>query len=254
MNLIILEENDRIEKDTFKLSGQRAEHIRKVLKLELNDCFEVGQVNGNQGTATIIEDNSKKIVIKCSWFTKKLNIKPEIDLICALPRPQTLKDLLQTAATMQIRRVHLINANRVEVCYFSASVMQEEIIKKNLLKGLSQGKATRLPEICIHKRFKVFFSQTLPKILEKEDGKFNKIILTPETDESLSIESVENNTNSIVAIGPEGGWVPFEIEFMRKFGFSPYSLGPWPLRVENAAVAAVSQIELIQNLRSKHFK
>ena len=39
---------------------------------------------------------------------------------------------------------------------------------------------------------------------------------------------------AVVAIGPEGGWVPFEVELLEAHGFRPFSLGPRILRVETA--------------------
>jgi RsmE family RNA methyltransferase len=38
----------------------------------------------------------------------------------------------------------------------------------------------------------------------------------------------------VVAIGPEGGWVPFEIELLRANRFEAFTLGPRILRVEVA--------------------
>ena len=48
-----------------------------------------------------------------------------------------------------------------------------------------------------------------------------------------------------IAIGPEGGWVPFEIEIMKNIGFQSIHLGPWTLRVEHAVTAALAQIILL---------
>ncbi|NIP44236.1 MAG: RNA methyltransferase, partial [candidate division Zixibacteria bacterium] len=49
----------------------------------------------------------------------------------------------------------------------------------------------------------------------------------------------------LLAIGPEGGWVPFEIEMMQNHGFQKCTLGRWILRVEHAVTASLSQIEMI---------
>lgn len=43
-------------------------------------------------------------------------------------------------------------------------------------------------------------------------------------------------------IGPEGGWSPDEVEFARKNGCELVSLGPRILRMETAALVAISQI------------
>src|SRR5205823_2651848 len=47
---------------------------------------------------------------------------------------------------------------------------------------------------------------------------------------------------AVVAIGPEGGWVPFEIDLLRGRGFTPFTLGPRPLRVEVALPYALGML------------
>ena len=47
---------------------------------------------------------------------------------------------------------------------------------------------------------------------------------------------------ALLAVGPEGGWVPFEIELFRQRGFAPFSLGPRPLRVEVAVAYALGAL------------
>ena len=49
----------------------------------------------------------------------------------------------------------------------------------------------------------------------------------------------------LLAIGPEGGWNDFELNFMEDFGFDKYKLTQSILRVENAVTASIAQIELM---------
>lgn len=50
----------------------------------------------------------------------------------------------------------------------------------------------------------------------------------------------------LIAIGPEGGFSPSEIEFLTQAGFKPWSLGPIILRAETAALAALAVISCAQ--------
>ncbi len=49
-------------------------------------------------------------------------------------------------------------------------------------------------------------------------------------------------TRGVVAIGPEGGWTPTELEAACAAGWHPIGLGPMILRVETAALAATSRL------------
>jgi RsmE family RNA methyltransferase len=45
-----------------------------------------------------------------------------------------------------------------------------------------------------------------------------------------------------LAIGPEGGFVPFEIDLLSRQGFQSVHLGPRPLRVETAVPALLGRL------------
>jgi RsmE family RNA methyltransferase len=45
-----------------------------------------------------------------------------------------------------------------------------------------------------------------------------------------------------LAIGPEGGFIPYEIDKLRELGFSPFALGERILRVETAVTAILAKL------------
>lgn len=244
MNLIILHKSEQ-ENDLFRLTDARAIHIKQILRSNTGDIIEIGIINGPQGKAKIVNINDSEVVIKPLELTELPDPKPTIDLICALPRPQTLKKVLIISATMGVRNLYLIRANRVEKSYFHSPLLQPENYKPFLIEGLSQGKNTRLPIVSIHDRFKKFFENQLPLIVE------NAALLLPDKDSLINLNNIYSNTISslVVAIGPEGGWVPFELELMEGLGFQKFTLGRWVLRVESAITGVLNQIELVEMTR-----
>ena len=50
-----------------------------------------------------------------------------------------------------------------------------------------------------------------------------------------------------MAVGPDGGWVPFEAELLEAHGFRPFSLGPRILRVETAVPVLLGQLALLKH-------
>ncbi|MBN1212827.1 MAG: 16S rRNA (uracil(1498)-N(3))-methyltransferase [candidate division Zixibacteria bacterium] len=245
MNLIILTDSDKLDDTRYLLQDYRAEHIRTVLKLEAGGSFEIGLLNGPRGRAVIEKISAKDITVRVENLE---NIPPPeltVDLICALPRPQTLKKVLFTSAMMGVRSLHLIRANRVEKSYFQSPLLEPENYVPHLIEGLSQGKLTRLPEVVVHDRFKVFFEDTLPGLERNSDIKLVKLAADPEAKGDLGEIMDKKASWLLFAIGPEGGWVPFEIETMEKTGFRRFTLGRWLLRVEHAVTATLSQLELL---------
>ncbi len=251
MNLIILNDSDDIGSGRYRLVDHRAEHIRSVLNASVGETVEIGLLNGPAGVARIEEVTSEGVVLICGPLEKMADPTPAIDLVCALPRPQTLKRLLATSAMMGVRRLHLVRANRVEKSYFQSPLLMPENYTPYLIEGLSQGKLTRLPEVAIHDRFRVFFEDTLPAQVAAaaEENAAPPIRLLPDPESTRGLDRLfDRDTNSwvLLAVGPEGGWVPFEIELMESVGFRRFTLGRFVLRVEHAVTAALAQLELLR--------
>jgi len=245
LNLLILTEQDRVTDQFFAVSGRRRRHIINVLHAGQGDTLAVGLVDGPAGSGTIERFEKGKVVLNCTWQDEVVIYGPEIELICALPRPQTLKKVLQTAAAMAVSNIHIINANRVEQCYFNSTAMTDESIRQNLLEGLSQGKITRLPKVHINPRYRCFIEEVLPRRIAAQPGRPLKLVADVDSETYINRSLLINRPRIYLAIGPEGGWVPFELEIMRQQGFVPITMGHWPLRVENAVVAALAQAKLV---------
>lgn len=247
MNLILLTESDRLDHHSWCLHGPRAVHIRTVLRATEGDIIQIGLLNGPAGTARVARITDDHVLLDSPSLAPLPEPSPTIDLVCALPRPQTLKKILFTSAMMGVRRLCLIRANRVEKSYFNSPLLKPENYSPFLHEGLSQGKLTRLPEITLHDRFKPFFEDTLTALDRIEPTA--PLRLLPDLDTPVMLDTLLNRARPIrlvIAIGPEGGWVPFEIDLMTAIGFQPFSLGRYILRVEHAVTAVLSQVELLR--------
>lgn len=242
MNLIILSEPER-DGNRFTLTDERAEHIRSVLKLGVGDTVEIGVINGPAGTAIIESVTKTSVCLNVDRLTGYREPFPLVDLIVALPRPQTLKKVLWICGTMGVHRLHLIRANRVEKSYYDSPLLETGNYEKYLIDGMSQGKQTRKPEVYIHERFKPFFEDHLPNLDRNEKTPSVRLLCEMDTMASLSHRVSDPSNRLLIAVGPEGGWVPFETELMTANGFVPFSLGRWVLRVESAVTAALAQVE-----------
>jgi len=210
----------------------------------------VGLLNGPLGQAAITGISEDEVTLQVGELAEQPAPLPAIDLICALPRPQTLKKVLITAGMMGVRRLDLIRANRVEKSYYQSPLLEPDNFTEFLIEGISQGKHTRLPLVEIHERFRKFFEDTLPDREMVQSPQSLRLVADVEAPNHLG-ELYRKETNHILlAVGPEGGWVPFEIDLMRSIEFDPVSLGRWTLRVENAVNSALGQIELMRAMNS----
>jgi len=263
MNLIILTEKDSRGAGRYAVSDSRAEHIRSILKLSTGDTVEIGMLDGPVGIATIESIDFSSVTLTVEETQLAPQSFPSIDIICAVPRPQTLKKVLLTSAMMGVRNLHLVRANRTEKSYLQSPLMSAEQQEPFLLEGLSQGKRTHIPQVTLHPLFRPFVEDTWPSVMSRDYpdniDDLDKVANTDNADNTPTLLLADMDTTTpmsvitalrsaaqvVVAIGPEGGWIDYEVEHFTRLGFIPFCLGPWVLRVENALTAALAQVSLV---------
>jgi RsmE family RNA methyltransferase len=244
MNLILLHPQELTDHHVT-LTGRRAEHIRKILRGTIGDSLRVGVLGGLLGTGCIQEINGKSVVLQVNLTTQPASLPPT-DLILAVPRPIMLKRVLAQAASMGVDRIFLTNANRVEKSFFSSTLIQNNAFTEPLCLGLEQAIDTRLPEISVHSRFRPFVEDLLPELLH--DCPI-RLLAHPEGDQTIAQAAGKLLAQrAVLAIGPEGGWVDFEVQRFKEQGFIPFSLGARILRVDTAVPALLAQLSLLRQL------
>jgi len=235
MNLILLFKDDFTDgSNKVRLGGRRLKHVLQVHRAKAGDELCVGLEGSSIGTGTVTHIDYN--VLEMDIELKKRPPAPlPLTLVLALPRPKVLKRVLFSASAMGIKKIFLINSFRVEKSFWQSPVLDGKSLKEQLVLGLEQAKDTMLPEIFLRKRFKPFVEDELPDIA----GETFKIVAHP-----TAPEQCPRNTGSPVclAIGPEGGFIPYEIEKLVQVGFSPVNLGERILSVETAVPFLISRL------------
>ncbi len=234
MNLLLLHPDDLRPDGKAVIADRRLQHMLKVQRVTTGQQLRAGLLNGMMGQATVEHLDSTQALLDLQ-LDQPAPPKLPLTLILALPRPKMLKRTLQTIASMGVARLVLVNSFRVEKSFWQTPWLEPANIREQLLLGLEQACDTVLPEVILEKRFKPFVEDRLPGLsadslkLVAHPGGF------PECPRALS----EPTT---LAIGPEGGWIPYEVEMLRTAGFQPVQLGPRILRVETAVPALIARL------------
>lgn len=224
MNLLLLAPDELSADGTARLSGERLRHLREVLGVRAGSTLRAGVLGGDVGTAEILALNETEAVLR-PVLDRPPPPRPGIDLVLALPRPKALRRILAASASMGIDCLVLLAAARVEKSYLASPVLQLDRIRKHLLDGLEQAQDTVLPEVHLEPRFRHFVEDRMDALL----GPGERWLLHP-GDEGPRSPSDEGRL--ALAIGPEGGWVPFERELLQARGFRPLGFGSRTLRTE----------------------
>jgi RsmE family RNA methyltransferase len=225
LNLLLLDDADFREDGTAVLKGRAARHVLEVLRAAPGDVLRVGRLGGLVGTAEVLRADKERVLLRVQLDAQPPQ-RPGVDVLLALPRPKVLRRLLASAAALGVDRLLLLNAAKVEKSYFASPVLTAARAQAALRDGLEQAKDTRAPEVHVFKRFRPFVEDTLEGLL----GPSLRLLL--DASPSAQAQHVAAGQRVVLAIGPEGGWVPFEIELLLARGFVPLSFGPRTLRVE----------------------
>ncbi|WP_415893595.1 16S rRNA (uracil(1498)-N(3))-methyltransferase [Neptuniibacter sp. PT8_73] len=232
MNLILINTADFVASDTAVLKDHRFEHIRSVHKPEIGALLNVGLLNGTTGKGEVLELNDCSVTLKLSLEKEPPAALP-LTLILALPRPKMLKRILQTVSAMGVKELYLINSYRVDKSYWSTPILNQ--IEEQLKLGLEQAGDTIMPSVHLRKRFKPFVEDELPEIAKDT----RSLVAHPYHAEQCSApESIPTT----LAIGPEGGFIEYEVDKLNQCGFKSIHIGERILRVENAVPVLLAKL------------
>ncbi len=238
MNLILLQPADLDDTGRTLLSDHRARHLISVLKVKPGSEVRVGRLEGPLGTGTVEHGTDHTVQLACV-FQADVPPRPRVDVLLALPRPKVMKRLWAQLAALGVDHLILTNAARVERNYFDTHVIDPAFYTPLLIEGLQQARDTRLPRVSIHRQFKPLMEDDL-SLLSNPDETPLRLLADP----GFRPDPVPTarGGRALLAIGPEGGWVPFERDLLTRHGFLPFSLGPRSLRTDTACIAALAVV------------
>lgn len=238
MNLILLQPDAVDSSGRATLTAAQAGHVRTVLRAAVGDTVRIGLLDGPRGVGTVRSVAEDAVELDCV-FESESPPRLRVDLLLALPRPKVLKRLWAQISAMGVDRIILTNAARVERNYFDTHVIDPAFFTPLLIEGLQQAQDTRLPRVSIHRRFRPLIEDELPALSDASE----RLVLHPGAGVALLAGAPRGTyLRVLLAIGPEGGWVPYELEQLAAHGFRPVHMGARALRSDTACIAALAVV------------
>jgi RsmE family RNA methyltransferase len=255
MNLILLFESDFVSPDRVRLTGRRFKHMQDILKVRQDQSLMVGKINGLVGTGRLLDKASDAVELEVHLNQKPPQELP-LTLILALPRPPMLKRILFSAAMLGVKKIIILNFNRVEKSLWNSSALKPQAITEQLVLGLEQAKDTLMPEVILKKGFKPFVEDELPALIKgklalvahPDSGSTGPVLrVSPACSpkpalagEPLPRPPVDKHI--LLVVGPEGGIIDYEIELLKAAGCQLIGLGPRILRTESVLPYVVGKL------------
>nr|WP_272886141.1 16S rRNA (uracil(1498)-N(3))-methyltransferase [Stutzerimonas kunmingensis] len=232
--MLLLDTADFIADDRVLLRDRRLTHLQQVHRAEAGEQLRVGRVGGNMGSGQLLRLDAHEAELQVS-FDQPPPAKLPVTLLLGLPRPKMLRRVLQTVAAMGVPRLVLLNSYRVEKSFWQTPFLEPAAIHEQLILGLEQARDTVLPEVIIEKRFKPFVEDRLPQLAADTLGLVGHPGDFPHCPRAVTQPVT-------LAIGPEGGWIPYEVDKLAAAGLQPVQLGERILRVETAVSALLARL------------
>ena len=234
MNLILLFDGDFIDPRRVRLCGRRSTHVRTVHRAAVGDTLRVGRLGGRVGSGTVVSLADDALVLDVA-LDRDPPPPAALTLLLALPRPKVLRRVLQCVAAIGVKHVVLLNAWRVEKSFWASPALLPAALHEQLLLGLEQGGDTVVPTVDLQSRFKPFVQDEVPALIAATRA----LVAHPPASSPCPRAMAKHVT---LAVGPEGGFTAYEVELLCAQGFEAVSLGPRPLRVEQAVPALLGRL------------
>ena len=233
MNIVVLDRSDWQDEQHVRLVDRRADHIRSVLRAEIGDSVRVGLINGclGQGRICTIDASSVLLAVELS---QPPPARHRFDIVLCLPRPKVLRRLLRTVAEYGVANLHLIQSARVEKSYWQSPLLAPDKVHDALLAGLERASDTVPPQVHQHRRFRPFVEDHLVDLCA------GRPCWMAQMGAPLALRDTPPG-DAVVMLGPEGGFVPFELELAQAVIAEPVHLGSRTLSVDTALTTALAQ-------------
>lgn len=237
MNVILIEPEEAASSHDglLVLGGRRAEHLHAVHRARVGDSVKIGVVGGGLGVATVESVEPTRATLRLGVCDRSPPEALNLTVCVALPRPPTVQKVLTQLTAFGVKTFVFFHSKRVEKSFWQSRGLTAEALGRQLRLGLEQGRDTALPNVALYRGFRAFVEEGLPGLMARHDRYLFGHV-------GASTPCPGDGRGGLVVIGPEGGWIEYEVERLEAAGLKAIAIGDRPLRVETACVAATARL------------
>jgi 16S rRNA (uracil1498-N3)-methyltransferase len=220
---------------TATLTGDQATHLARVLRAEPGQVYDV-VANGFLHRAEITAVSESEVRFLLHEELESDAALP-LHLLLAVFKFDHMEWAIEKATELGIAHITPILARRTEKHLAQSATKRAERWRRIALEASKQSRRTTIPTI----------ADPIPLKQSLDQEQSPTRILLSETEQATSIttallkaKSSTQETDTALAIGPEGGWTPEEMALFTQHNWQPVTLGPRILRAETAAIAAIA--------------
>ena len=225
-----------IQNGTAFFSQDQSHHLRDVLRIGAGEIVEI--FNG-QGTGYVGEVAFKGSAVVVHRLQQLLSEQPRVPLVLAAAMIKTSKFewVLQKSTELGVHEIIPVKTRRSEI-RIPSNKIDSRCERWNRITREASKQCGRFSSPLVRAPLDYF-----DMLHSREFSGFSKLLFYENADILWHPDTLGVSDGVVLCVGPAGGWEDSEIEEARKAGYRIFSLGPWILRAETAAVAAVSIVQ-----------
>ncbi len=221
------------------LPEQAANHLARVLRMGVGDTCIIFNGDGHDYPARLVEVGKRVVRVEVGVGIRIDNESPlQLILLQGMARGEKMDLILQKATELGVASLRPLYSQRSEVRLDGARADKRLAHWHGVVVSACEqcGRAV-VPEVAM--------PLPLVPVLAALPAGGLRLILDPDAGVSLSQLTLDTTQPVCLAVGPEGGWSPQDIEQLHAAGFSGVRLGPRVLRTETAGLAAISALQVL---------
>ncbi len=227
---------DSVQNGVADLPPDQAHHLRDVLRLGSGEIVEIFDGAGH-GYVGEVDIRDSRVFVRGLKLLPVEAPKARLVLAAALIKPAKFEWILQKAAELGADDIIPLKTRLCEIDIPAAKITPRlERWDRIVREAAKQCRRLTAPRVHVPRAFPDFLAVD-------EFSSFPKYLFYEKASEPWRLDSSQSPQGLLLCIGPEGGWDGGEIEKARTAGYRVFSLGPWTLRAETAAIAALSIVQ-----------
>jgi 16S rRNA (uracil1498-N3)-methyltransferase len=222
---------DEVSDNHAALTGEHADHLIRVLRARVGEQFDIATgFTVRRGTITNLRDGRVEFEL---GEELPHALARNISLLLSVFKFDRMEWAIEKCTELGVTRIVSVIARRTDVHLVSAVPKRVERWRKIALQAAEQSRRAGPPEIA---------AQMKVQDALKSSGSLRIVLNESEQQDSLLeiLSGHKRHADTLLAIGPEGGWTEVELQLFANEGWTSASLGTTILRAETAAIAATA--------------
>jgi 16S rRNA (uracil1498-N3)-methyltransferase len=227
---------ESIQDGVAALPLDQAHHLRNVLRMGSGDVVEIFDGKG-LGYIGSVELHGTEVLVRILRPAKTSVSRNQVILAAALIKSAKFEWILQKTTELGVGEIIPLQTRFSEIQIADGKI-GSRMERWNRIVQEASRQCGRSAAPALHS------PSDFSNFLENESlQNAERFLCYEKASDLLRLDKYPEASRIILCLGPEGGWDPGEVEQARNSGYRIFSLGPWTLRAETAAVAAVSIVQ-----------